>query len=99
MHALAVNLRRQFHSGLSLFGHYMFSKALTILQVCPAVTEEDVIDVLIPQLSKTETETIQEHVKESIGLRRDSDALLGELRRRAEEVTCPPKNGPVDKLE
>lgn len=52
----------------------------------PAVTEEDVLDILIPNLSELQADHIEQCIKESIVLRKQSDALLDEFKQHGEDV-------------
>lgn len=52
----------------------------------PAVSEDDVLDILIPQLSEADSNEIEQHIKDSIQLRRDSQSLLQRFRQLAEDI-------------
>jgi type I restriction enzyme M protein len=52
----------------------------------PAVTEEDVLDILIPKLNDNQSEYIEKSIRESIALRRQSDENLREFTGQGESI-------------
>lgn len=52
----------------------------------PAVTEEDVTHILVPQLSKSQADQVEQYICEATNLRQQSDCLLEEFRQQGEHT-------------
>lgn len=57
----------------------------------PAVSEDDVLDIPIPNLSESDSNKIEQHIKDSIQLRAESESLLQRFRKLAEDIILQQK--------
>jgi hypothetical protein len=57
----------------------------------PAVSEDDVLDILIPRLSESDSYKIEQHVRRSMQLHAESESLLRRFRKLAEDIILQQK--------